>query len=212
VQLPPRFGAISGIDIPPGEASYRKADRFELPVAVEAFGVSAHAHYLGKSMRMEATLPDGSTVDLLSIPKWDFNWQEQYLFEEMIDLPAGTVIESEVVWDNSTDNLNNPHDPPRRVRFGRESTDEMGSVTLLVAPQRPLQFRTLEAEYKRHVRDYAKGRVQEAREELGDFASIPNALLDKHRARFDSDGNGKLEGAERQAALKAWREYRAKRR
>ena len=48
VQLPPLFGALAGVMIPAGDANYKKEDAFELPVAVKAFGVSAHAHYLGK--------------------------------------------------------------------------------------------------------------------------------------------------------------------
>ena len=55
---------------------------------MEAFAVGAHAHYLGKQLRMTATLPEGETLDLLNIPDWDFSWQEQYQFEEFIKLPA----------------------------------------------------------------------------------------------------------------------------
>jgi hypothetical protein len=63
---------------------------------VEAFAVSAHAHYLGKQLRMTATLPEGETLDLLNIPDWDFSWQEQYQFEEFIKLPGGTKLASTV--------------------------------------------------------------------------------------------------------------------
>lgn len=214
IQLPPHFGAISGVDIPAGESRYRKTDQFRLPVGVRAFGVSAHAHYLGKQMQMGAVLPDGSEIDLLSIPEWDFNWQEQYLYEDYVDLPAGTVVSAEVIWDNSAENPNNPSDPPRRVRWGRESTDEMGSVTLLVvtADRSAGALKALNTSYRNHVRDIGKNRIREVRENDGGFASIPKAILDKHRVRFDTDGNGKLEGDERAAALKAWQEYRARRR
>ena len=30
--------------------------------------------------------------------------------------------------------LDNPFDPPRRIRWGLQSTDEMGSITLLLVP------------------------------------------------------------------------------
>ncbi len=211
VQLPPHFGAISGIDIPAGEARYTKRDSFTLPVAVQAFGVSAHMHYLGKEVEMRATLPDGAVLDLLSIPEWDFSWQEQYLYQDFVDLPAGTRIDCEVVWDNSADNVNNPHSPPRRVRWGRESTDEMGSATLLVTPQEPGALGGLEQAYQTHMRDYGKQRVREAADD-GSLAEIPKTVLERHRARFDKDGDGKLRGEEARAALKAWRDYRASRR
>src|SRR5690606_12075905 len=60
IQLPPIFGVLEGIDIPAGEREYTIRDSFVLPVAVDAFGVSAHAHYLARTMRMTATLPDGA--------------------------------------------------------------------------------------------------------------------------------------------------------
>ena len=95
-------------------------------VDVDAFGVTGHAHYLGKSMRMVAELPDGSQKLLLNIPEWDFAWQEEYRFEESVRLPAGTKLKSKVVWDNSEDNPFNPSFPPELVRWGLESKDEMG--------------------------------------------------------------------------------------
>lgn len=134
IQLPPRFGALAGVDIPPGEKDYRVYDSFEIPVNLEAFGISAHAHYLGKALWMKAIKPDGSELELLRIDDWDFNWQEGYTFREPIVLPAGTRVDAMVSWDNSADNPANPHNPPQRVRWGPFSYDEMGSVTLRVSP------------------------------------------------------------------------------
>ncbi|HAV62005.1 MAG TPA: hypothetical protein DCY13_06535, partial [Verrucomicrobiales bacterium] len=76
IQLPPLFGALSGLDIPPGESEYVLEDTFTLPVGVQAFGVSAHAHYLARTMRMTATFPDGTVKVLAGIGDWDFAWQE----------------------------------------------------------------------------------------------------------------------------------------
>ena len=44
VQLPPAFGALNRISIPAGEKAYTVTDEFTLPIDVEAFAVSAHAH------------------------------------------------------------------------------------------------------------------------------------------------------------------------
>lgn len=209
IQLPPQFGATSNVDIPAGEKSYVKRDQFELPVATRAFGVSAHAHYLGKTMRMNAVLPNGERKVLLRIDEWDFDWQEEYMFDGYVDLPAGTRIESEVVWDNSADNPHNPNDPPKRVRWGRESGDEMGSITLLVVAEEERQFRSLSERYRGHVRRVSREGLQAMRESAEEeFGSIPKAILERHRARFDKDGDGKLTGDERKAALAAWRKYR----
>ena len=133
-----------------------------LPVDAKAFGVSAHAHYLGKEMKMEAVLPGGLRKQLLWIKDYDFNWQEPYNFAEFLHLPKGTRIESEVVWDNSADNPNNPSNPPQRVRWGRESEDEMGSITLLVVAAQSKQFDVLKREYSQHSRRLIARRARDA--------------------------------------------------
>lgn len=159
VQLPPMFGALAGVDIPAGAKGYEKTDSFTLPVDVEAFGVNSHAHYLGKAMELTATLPDGKVIDLLRINDFDFNWQEQYQFEEFVRLPKGTRLDARVAWDNSTDNPRNPSTPPVRVKWGRESTDEMGSVSLRMMPVNESELSVLQEAYRDHVRAAARERM-----------------------------------------------------
>ncbi len=52
-------------------------------------------------------------------------------------LPKGTELELVGVYDNSADNPRNPNSPPRRVRFGPASTDEMIGCHIQVLPDRP---------------------------------------------------------------------------
>jgi len=85
-------------------------------------------------MRMTAKLPGGSEIVLLGIEDWDFDWQDRYLFAQPVRLPAGTVLETVLIYDRPAENPNNPFTPPRRVRWGHESTDEMGSITVLASP------------------------------------------------------------------------------
>jgi hypothetical protein len=134
VQLPNGFGVFAGLHIPAGEKRYTVRDSFILPIDVDAFGVFAHAHYIGKSMKLTATLPAGETKVLLDIPDWDFSWQDGYIFSDMIALPKGTRLDGEVVWDNSASNPRNPSTPPGLVTWGERSFDEMGSVTLDLLP------------------------------------------------------------------------------
>src|SRR5207302_1802157 len=47
IQLPPHYSLFSGLDIPAGEKDFVIRDSYTLPVATDAVGVSAHAHYLG---------------------------------------------------------------------------------------------------------------------------------------------------------------------
>ena len=130
LSLPPAFGLFSQVDIPPGKADFKVADQFTLPCDVDLVGAGAHAHYLGKSLSMAGTTPDGQEQKLFAIHDWNFNWQGQYLYKEFVRLPKGTVLKGEVTWDNSKDNVRNPSSPPVRVTWGEGSGDEMGSVGL----------------------------------------------------------------------------------
>jgi hypothetical protein len=155
LQLPIAFGMAAGIDIPAGKKDYTIQDSFKLPVDVKGFGISAHAHYLGKDFKMTAELPDGTVKTLLHIPDWDFAWQEQYKFKDYYDLPKGTVVRVKMTYDNSADNPRNPSDPPHRVRWGKQSTDEMGSITLEVIAAQEDDFTKLQEGYLRHVAESA---------------------------------------------------------
>jgi tetratricopeptide (TPR) repeat protein len=123
------------IDIPAGAADYVIEDSLTLPVAVEALGIYPHAHYLGKSIEASATLPDGRVQWLINIPRWDFNWQDDYRYRQPLPLPAGTRIHMRFVYDNTSANPLNPHNPPKRVVFGNRSTDEMATLTIQVMPE-----------------------------------------------------------------------------
>jgi hypothetical protein len=113
------------IDIPPGAAEYEVRDSRTLEQAVDVFGVFPHLHLIGRSVRSEATLPDGSKVPLIAINDWDFNWQYYYQYDAPVHLPAGTKIDVRWTYDNSAANLANPSNPPRRVTYGEQTTDEM---------------------------------------------------------------------------------------
>jgi len=128
VQLPAVFGLGAGIDIPPGEKQFTIKDSFTLPGDAKVYSAFAHAHYLAKQMKAEATLPDGSTRPLIWIRDWDFNWQDGYSYKKPFVLPKGTRIDVTLTYDNSSDNPRNPISPPRRAIFGEQSLDEMGTI------------------------------------------------------------------------------------
>lgn len=136
LQMPALFGFGAGIDIPAGDKNYEVEESFVLPVDVLAYSAGAHAHYVGKEMKEIAALPDGSTQPLLWIPDWDFAWQDRYNYKTPVRLPKGTRIDVDIRYDNSTGNPRNPSNPPKRVQWGEQSLDEMGSVTLQVVTVR----------------------------------------------------------------------------
>jgi hypothetical protein len=158
IQLPPVFGVLEGLDIPAGQERYAVKDSFTLPVDVRAFSVGAHAHYLGKEMKLTATFPDGAVRTLFWIKDWDFSWQERYRFKDFVALPKGTRLDVEIAWDNSAANKRNPSRPPARVTWGEESNDEMGSVGLQLVAARPGDLPELQRAYGEFVRSAALSR------------------------------------------------------
>jgi peroxiredoxin len=113
------------MDIPGGEASYRRSTTYTLPKEVILVGVVPHMHLLGKAMKVTATLPDKSVKTLIDISNWNYNWQDEYYYERPFTLPAGTRLEVEAVFDNSENNPSNPSSPPKRVTWGDGTKDEM---------------------------------------------------------------------------------------
>ena len=143
VQLPAVFGVGAGIDIPAGEKAFQIKDSFTLPIDVEGLSIGGHAHYLAKDMQAIATLPDGSKQWLLWIKDWDFSWQDRYQYKNPIPLPKGTRIDVQITYDNSAENPHNPSSPPKRVKWGEQSFDEMGSMTLQVVPANQSEYKIL---------------------------------------------------------------------
>jgi hypothetical protein len=190
LQVPPGFGRGMNIDIPPGEDNYRVEDSFTIPVDAEAHTIGGHAHYLCREMRMTATYPDGTSKSLLYIDDWDLNWQDRYTFKNPVPLPAGTVLKTELIYDNSEKNPDNPTIPPVRVKWGRESTDEMGSVTVMVTADRESELANLQ-------RSNRAGPANLGGDVLGQV--IGKALLGNLPQvvqRMDANTDGKLQARE----------------
>jgi peroxiredoxin len=125
------------VNIPAGAEDHKMSALWIVPQDVHAYDVMPHMHLIGRTVSMTATFPDGTSRDLVVIKDWDFNWQETYQFKESIKLPRGTRVKLEAHYDNSSRNPNNPSNPPRNVRWGEQTTDEMcvGFVAFTVDKQ-----------------------------------------------------------------------------
>jgi hypothetical protein len=123
------------IDIPAGATNHIVENSFTLPVDVDALRISPHAHYIARDIQSFAILPDGSKTWLLWIRDWNFNWQGDYRYKAPVFLPNGSKVMMRVSYDNSEGNLRNPNHPPKRVRYGPETTDEMAQIALQVMPR-----------------------------------------------------------------------------
>jgi hypothetical protein len=100
---------------------------FDRPVVL--LGLAPHMHLRGKDFLFNL-IPAGQSKDatkketLLSVPKYDFNWQIFYAFTEPRSLPKGSKLECIAHYDNSPGNPNNP-DPWALVHWGPQTADEM---------------------------------------------------------------------------------------
>ena len=83
-----------------------------------------HMHVRGKDMTYIAHYPDGTDETLLSVPRYDFNWQISYELAKPKLLPKGTKLEVIAHFDNSTGNKFNP-DPTKDVKWGDQTWEEM---------------------------------------------------------------------------------------
>ncbi len=141
-QKPSRFPMLlqlehdGALDIPAGAKAFEVSDHLTLPLNVEVLAIYPHAHYLGKRVEAWATLPDRTRRWLIKISDWDINWQGVYAYREPVALPKGAQVEMHITYDNSASNPRNPSQPPKRVRTGPRSEDEMGHVWLQVLPRK----------------------------------------------------------------------------
>lgn len=115
----------TNLEIPVGNPRFHQHVSYTLPVATTLLDVSPHLHSLGREVKAEAQLPDGTVKPLIWVADWDVNWQGQYVFLEPVRLPAGTKIECDYYFDNTSGNPRNPNDPPLAVSWGERSKDEM---------------------------------------------------------------------------------------
>ena len=165
------------LHIPAGDAAYAREDSIELPADCVLMSVFAHMHMTGREVHASASLPDGSTRDLLDITRWSFQWQDRYYFREPFILPKGTVVRCRWTFDNSAANPSNPFSPPRTILFGPNSTDEMCELQLGLIPV--------------HLGDDAlllQARVRKMREKIGELSAEDRARFHWEDALNDLSG------------------------
>jgi hypothetical protein len=125
--------------IPPHAADFRVSDGLKsVPQQAAVLGMSPHMHYRGKSFRVTAVR--GEVADngepqreiILDVPRYDFNWQHVYAFQQPWELRGISHVEFEASFDNSPQNPANP-DPSKAVTWGDQSWEEMAIIYFDVA-------------------------------------------------------------------------------
>lgn len=113
-----------GFEIPPNKAEHVVTTDYTFDRAFKVLNYLPHMHLRGVAAKYTAFFPDGTDEVLLSVPRYDYNWQLYYEYPEPREFPAGTRIQVDLTFDNSTENPSNP-DPNKTVRFGASTSDEM---------------------------------------------------------------------------------------
>jgi hypothetical protein len=151
------------------------------------YRIYVHGHFLFRRATVTATLPDGKVLNLVNVWDWDLNAQDTYDYVTPVHIPAGTKIRLEGHFDNSENNPQNPNKPPKFVRSGPNSTDEMFGALLymkVAGAQEPLI-----------LKEPLKGPV--LRRILPPEGIIaPGDFL---RAQYDKDGDGLINAEEMEA-------------
>jgi mono/diheme cytochrome c family protein len=110
--------------IPPNDGNYEVTATQAIAKDTMLTSLTPHMHVRGKDMIYIAHYPDGTSETLLSVPKYDFNWQITYQLATPKLLPAGTKVEVIAHFDNSATNKFNP-DPSKEVKWGDQTWEEM---------------------------------------------------------------------------------------
>jgi hypothetical protein len=125
----------ASLSIPPGAADYTIDNTMTFNRETMIYSLIPHTHVRGTGWHYEVIYPDGRKEVILSVPKYDFNWQHEYVFKEPLRMPAGSKLYAKAWYDNSTRNKSNP-DPTKTVTWGDQTWEEMmyTSITFWMPP------------------------------------------------------------------------------
>ncbi len=131
---------VPPLQIPAGKIT-KHVSQMTIYNDISILTVNPHMHLIGKSFKAFAVKPNGDTVNLIHIPVWQFRWQYFYTFTHPVRVPKGSTIFVEALFDNTSNNPNNPYDPPQTIgeRLDREgasmrTTDEMLQFIITYMP------------------------------------------------------------------------------
>jgi hypothetical protein len=99
----------------PANKVTKHTTRFTIPEDISVLTINPHLHMLGKSFLAFAVKPNGDTIPLIRILRWNFNWQYFYTYKTMLRIPAGSEIVAVAEFDNTSNNPWNPNRPPKQV-------------------------------------------------------------------------------------------------
>jgi len=113
---------------------------YRVPIDISVLTVNPHMHRLGKRIAAYAVTPERDTIPIVRINRWNFRWQYAYTFRNLLKVPALSMIVVEATYDNTSENPDNPFDPPRLVtdrEASMKSSDEMLQLIFSWMPYEP---------------------------------------------------------------------------
>ena len=122
--------------IPPGANNFEVDSAIQFTEDTHILGMVPHTHLRGKSWAYRMIYPDGRTEPVLTVPRYDFNWQTYYMFAKPLAAPKGSRLEAVAHYDNSTANAYNP-DPKATVRWGDQTWEEMQYTGITYSIDKP---------------------------------------------------------------------------
>ncbi|HEX8548965.1 MAG TPA: hypothetical protein VF691_18510 [Cytophagaceae bacterium] len=132
----PKFKVTPQLLIQPNEKK-EFTTQYLTPKDISLLSVQPHMHLIGKKFLAYAVTPQKDTIKLIKIDKWDFKWQRVYTFKSMLKIPAGSTIYAKAWYDNSSDNPQNPFNPPKLIKESYRTTDEMLQFWIYYVPYKP---------------------------------------------------------------------------
>ncbi len=209
------------ITIEPNQARHHERAYVQFPAAVQIYGAQPHAHYRGYSSKLTARYPDGREEVILNLPKYDFGYQQEYVFKELVDLPAGSILIADYLYDNSSNNPANP-DPDATIVWGDQSFEEMLFTAIrfrwvdetATNPRDDLQAQLNAQTLFTAVDDNINGKWEEAELRVNAGEGLADMMrgMKQNFAALDTDSDGGLSPEEVQAAMQQMREGRSERR
>ena len=124
VPFPAEFLQVSAVRelvLPPGQPEVEVVTHQSTPVAGRVWGAAGHMHRLGTSVSVRSDR--GACA--LDIPRWDFDWQTVYFFEEPYQTTPGEELELRCTFDTTS--------VTEEVRWGEGTNDEMCIAFLYVS-------------------------------------------------------------------------------
>jgi hypothetical protein len=121
-----------GLRLPAGASDVAVTTDLAFLQDATVWGLFPHTHLRGKRWAYTLELPNGEKKSILSVPRYDFNWQTYYMFAEPLQVPKGARLVSTAWYDNSAANRNNPN-PKVEVLWGDQTWQEMQYTGVLLS-------------------------------------------------------------------------------